>query len=218
MWERECASKLRKLKGVGISARAARESYGGVWWSYRHEGVSRSHGEGGAPIHQRPSTLAFPPLSFFSTVRAPSFRVTSALFHPSTAPALPAAAAGTREFSTIAEITPTALFLSLFCPSTFSLIPQFIQIPVQTTPWILTWFKHSATHSKLSWTKKRTSKHDSSTFWPKRIHPPARSTWLPFPSKATDCTFQIHYDEGSSLPVNPCVHLYTWTILPSPTM
>lgn len=39
--------------------------------------------EGGAPIHQRPSTLAFPPLSFFSTVRAPSFRVTSALFHPS---------------------------------------------------------------------------------------------------------------------------------------
>lgn len=38
--------------------------------------------EGGAPIHQRPSTLAFPPLSFFSTVRAPSFRVTSALFRP----------------------------------------------------------------------------------------------------------------------------------------
>ena len=43
--------------------------------------------EGGAPIHQRPSTLAFPPLSFFSTVRAPSFRVTSALFRP---PFLPA--------------------------------------------------------------------------------------------------------------------------------
>lgn len=42
--------------------------------------------EGGAPIHQRPSTLAFPPLSFFSTVRAPSFRVTSALFHPSFLP------------------------------------------------------------------------------------------------------------------------------------
>lgn len=38
---------------------------------------------GGAPIHQRPSTLAFPPLSFFSAFRAPSFRVTSALFHPS---------------------------------------------------------------------------------------------------------------------------------------
>ena len=41
--------------------------------------------EGGAPIHQRPSTLAFPPLSFFSALRAPSFRVTSALFHPSPA-------------------------------------------------------------------------------------------------------------------------------------
>jgi len=50
--------------------------------------------EGGAPIHQRPSTLAFPPLSFFSTVRAPSFRVTSALFRP---PFLPASSASETE-------------------------------------------------------------------------------------------------------------------------
>lgn len=65
------------LNGGGAEEGGARAGAGGG-------GEGRGGGtEGGAPIHQRPSTLAFPPLSFFSTVRAPSFRVTSALFHPS---------------------------------------------------------------------------------------------------------------------------------------
>lgn len=63
------------LNGGGAEEGGARAGAGGG-------GEGRGGGtEGGAPIHQRPSTLAFPPLSFFSTVRAPSFRVTSALFH-----------------------------------------------------------------------------------------------------------------------------------------
>lgn len=72
-WERE-PERGGWLTGVGAQGRSGvREP---------REGAT----EGGAPIHQRPSTLAFPPLSFFSTVRAPSFRVTSALFHPSFLP------------------------------------------------------------------------------------------------------------------------------------
>lgn len=65
---------------------------GGGW--KRERAAREGATEGGAPIHQRPSTLAFPPLSFFSTVRAPSFRVTSALFRP---PFLPASSASETE-------------------------------------------------------------------------------------------------------------------------
>lgn len=74
-----------------------------------------------APIHQRPSTLAFPPLSFFSTVRAPSFRVTSALFHPS-----PRVTSGSspREFS-----ATTGTHRLRLSASRFSLV-----LPRQPTP------------------------------------------------------------------------------------
>lgn len=83
-WERE-PERGGWLTGVEV---------GGVWKpKERQREIEREREpregatKGGAPIHQRPSTLAFPPLSFFSTVRAPSFRVTSALFRP---PFLPA--------------------------------------------------------------------------------------------------------------------------------
>lgn len=81
-WERE-PERGGWLTGVEV---------GGGW--KRERAAREGATEGGAPIHQRPSTLAFPPLSFFSTVRAPSFRVTSALFRP---PFLPASSASETE-------------------------------------------------------------------------------------------------------------------------